>query len=132
LRRHISRRARWPLTDCRPGTRIFDFLLHIAHCECVSVDNFSHVQSSKNGRPSVDLRGAFRQVKLAHEIATRTKPRFIEIKPELRTKLRRTNDWLFIEIRRGGGKVPFPLTLVRAGREPVSSVDVEFERGPKW
>jgi hypothetical protein len=29
---------------------------------------------------------------------------FIEIKPGPRTKLRRTNDWLFIEI--GGGRVP--------------------------
>ena len=43
------------------------------------------------------------------DIAARTKPRFIEIEPEQRTKLRRTNDWLFIEIprERGGAKVPF-------------------------
>ena len=39
------------------------------------------------------------RVKLAHEIAARTKPRFIEIKPERCTKLRRTNDWLFIELK---------------------------------
>jgi hypothetical protein len=45
------------------------------------------------------------RVKLARETAARTKPRFIEIKSERRTKLRRTNDWLFIEIprERGGG-----------------------------
>jgi tryptophanyl-tRNA synthetase len=42
-------------------------------------------------------------VKLAREIAARTKPRFIEIKPEPRTKLRRTNDWLFITIPRERG-----------------------------
>ena len=47
---------------------------------------------------------------LAREIAARTEPRFIEIKPERRSsKLRRTNDWTFIEIprERGGGRVPF-------------------------
>jgi hypothetical protein len=59
-------------------------------------------------------------VKLAREIAARTEPRFIEIKPERRTKLRRTNDWLFIEIprERGGGRVPFTeeeLTAMRGG-----------------
>jgi len=59
-------------------------------------------------------------VKLAREIAARTEPRFIEIKPERRTKLRRTNNWLFIEIRRerGGGRVPFTeeeLTAMRGG-----------------
>jgi hypothetical protein len=60
------------------------------------------------------------RVKLAREIAARTKPRFIEIKPEPRSKLRRTNDWLFIEIRRerGGGKVHFTeeqLAAMRGG-----------------
>jgi hypothetical protein len=59
-------------------------------------------------------------VKLAREIAARTEPRFIEIKPERRTKLRRTNNWLFIEIprERGGGRVPFTeeeLTAMRGG-----------------
>jgi hypothetical protein len=44
------------------------------------------------------------RVKLAREIAACTEPRFIGIKPEPRTKLRRTNDWLFIEIGRERGK----------------------------
>jgi hypothetical protein len=47
---------------------------------------------------------------LVPTIAGHSEPRFIEVKPEPRTKLRRTNDWLFIKIqreRRGGGKVPF-------------------------
>ena len=60
------------------------------------------------------------RVKLARKLAARTGPRFIEIKPERRSKLRRTNDWLFIEIprERGGGKVPFTedeLTAMRGG-----------------
>ena len=43
------------------------------------------------------------------EIAGRIQPSFIEIKLESRSKLRRTNDWIFIEIsrQRGGGRVPF-------------------------
>jgi hypothetical protein len=32
------------------------------------------------------------RVKLAREIAARTEPRFIDIKPERRSKLRRTNN----------------------------------------
>ena len=61
------------------------------------------------------------RVKLAREIAARTEPRFIETKAEPRTKLRRTNDWLFIEIQRerGGGKAPFTeakLSEIREGR----------------
>jgi hypothetical protein len=60
------------------------------------------------------------RVKLAREIAARSEPRFIEIKPEPRTKLRRTNDWLFIEIarERGGNKVHYTeeqLTAMRGG-----------------
>ena len=56
------------------------------------------------------------RVKLALEIAARTKPRFIEIKPEPRRKVRPT----FIQIprQRGGGRVPFTeaeLTAMRGG-----------------
>jgi hypothetical protein len=49
------------------------------------------------------------RVKLAREIAARTEPRFIEIKPEPRRKARRLSA-TFIEIprERGGGKVPSP------------------------
>ena len=58
------------------------------------------------------------RVKLAREIAARSEPRFIEIKPKPRTKLRRTNNWLFIEIprERGGGRVPFTEEQVEALR----------------
>ena len=60
------------------------------------------------------------RVKLAREIAARTEPHFIEIKPQRRTTFRRTNDWLFIEIprERRGGRVPFTeaeLTAMRDG-----------------
>jgi hypothetical protein len=53
-------------------------------------------------------------------IAARSEARFIDIKPEPRTKLRRTNNWLFIEIprERGGGKVHYTeeqLTAMRGG-----------------
>ena len=56
------------------------------------------------------------RLELAREIAARTEPRFIEIKPEPRRKLRAT----FIEIprQRGGGRVPFTeaeLTAMRGG-----------------
>jgi hypothetical protein len=39
------------------------------------------------------------RVKLAREIAARTKLWFIKIKPESRTKLRRTNEWLEVHIQ---------------------------------
>ena len=48
---------------------------------------------------SADLPGSqvlSKIVKLAREIAARSQPRFIEIEPERRTTLRRTNDWLFV------------------------------------
>jgi hypothetical protein len=49
------------------------------------------------------------RVKLAREIAARTEPRFIDIKQERRSKLRRTNNRDSIDIprERGGGRVPF-------------------------
>jgi hypothetical protein len=59
------------------------------------------------------------RVKLAREIAARSEPRFIEIKPERRTRLRRTNNWLFVEIprERGGSKgfTEEQLTAMRSG-----------------
>jgi hypothetical protein len=59
-------------------------------------------------------------------IAARIKPLFIEIKPEPRTKLRRTNDWLFIEIRRehGGGKVPYTEEQLAAMRGGLTEDDL--------
>ena len=56
------------------------------------------------------------RVKLAREIAARTEPRFIEIKPEPRRKLRPT--FIEIPLQRGGGRVPFTeaeLTAMRGG-----------------
>jgi hypothetical protein len=60
------------------------------------------------------------RVKLARQMAAMSESRFIEIKPEPRTRLRRTNDWLFVEIprERGGGRVPYTeeqLEAIRGG-----------------
>ena len=57
------------------------------------------------------------RVKLAREIAARTEPRFLEIKPEPRRKSMRGG---LIEVprQRGGGRVPFTeaeLTAMRGG-----------------
>jgi hypothetical protein len=57
------------------------------------------------------------RIKLAREIAARTEPRFIEIKPEPR---RRTRASSFVEIprQRGGGRVPLTeaeFTAMRGG-----------------
>ena len=54
------------------------------------------------------------RVKFAREIAARTEPRFIEIKPEPRRKVRAT----FVEIprQRGGGRhTEAELTVMRGG-----------------
>jgi hypothetical protein len=66
-------------------------------CQSRGFFRANYPPSVRNGFPMSD------RVKLAREIAARTKPRFIEIKPEPRTKLRRTNDWLFITIPRERG-----------------------------
>ena len=47
------------------------------------------------------------RVKLAREIATRTEPRFIEIKPEPRRRARLKATFIEIPRQRGGGRVPF-------------------------
>lgn len=74
------------------------------------------------------------RVKLAREIAARSEPRFIEIKPEPRTKLRRTNNWLFIEIprERGGGEVPFTEEQLAARRGGLSAEDYRWKTIRKW
>ena len=66
------------------------------------------------------------RVKLAREIAARTEPRFIEIKPEPRRKVRA----IFIEVprKRAGRKVPFSeemrggLTVEEYGRKMTRSL----------
>ena len=58
------------------------------------------------------------RVKLAREIAARTEPRFIEIKPEPRRKVRIRATFIEIPRQRGGGRVPFTeaeLTAMRGG-----------------
>ena len=74
------------------------------------------------------------RVKLAREIAARTEPRFIEIEPEQRTKLRRTNDWLFIEIppERGGGRVPFTEEQLTAMRGGLTAEEYRWKTIRKW
>jgi len=74
------------------------------------------------------------RVKLAREIAARTKPRFIEIEPERRTKLRRTNDWLFIDIERerGGGRVPFTEEQLEAMRGGLTVEQYRWKTVRKW
>ena len=68
------------------------------------------------------------RVKLARQIAARSEPRFIEIKPEPRTRLRRTNDWLFIEIprERGGGKVHYTEEQLTAMRDGLTAEEYRW------
>jgi hypothetical protein len=74
------------------------------------------------------------RVKLAREIAARSEPRFIEIKPEPRTRLRRTNDWLFVEIPRecGGGRVPLTEEQLTAMRGGLSAEEYRWKLIRKW
>jgi hypothetical protein len=74
------------------------------------------------------------RVKLAREIAARTEPRFIEIKPERRSKLRRTNNLVFIEIprERGGGRVPFTEEQLTAMRGGLSAEEYRWKLIRKW
>ena len=74
------------------------------------------------------------RVKLAREIAARTEPRFIEIKPEPRTRLRRTNNRDFIEIprERGGGRVPFTEEELRALRGGLTAEEYRWRLIRKW
>jgi hypothetical protein len=74
------------------------------------------------------------RVKLAREVAARTEPRFVEIEPERRTKLRRTNDWLFIEIQRerGGGRVPFTEEQLTAMRGGLTAEEYRWKTIRKW
>ena len=74
------------------------------------------------------------RIKLARAIAARTEPRFSEIKPEPRTKLRRTNDWLLIEIprERGGGKVPYTEEQLTAMRGGLTLEEYRLKTIRKW
>jgi hypothetical protein len=70
------------------------------------------------------------RVKLAREIAARTEPRFIEIMPEPRRKVRAT----FIEIprQRGGGRVPFTEAEVTAMRGGLTAEEYRWKTIRKW
>ena len=70
------------------------------------------------------------RVKLAREIAARTEPRFIEIKPEPRRKVRAT----FIEIprQRGGGRVPFTEAELTAMRGGLTAEEYRWKTIRKW
>ena len=66
--------------------------------------------------------------KLAREIAARTEPRFIEIKPEPRRKA------TFIEIprQRGGGRVPFTEAELTAMRGGLTAEEYRWKTIRKW
>ena len=70
------------------------------------------------------------RVKIAREIAARTDPRFIEIKPEHRRKVRAT----FIEIprQRGGGRVPFTEAELTAMRGGLTVEEYRWKTIRKW
>ena len=74
------------------------------------------------------------RVKLAREIAARTEPRFIDIKPERRSKLRRTNNRDFIDIprERGGGRVPFTEEQLAAMRGGLIVEEYRWKLIPKF
>ena len=74
------------------------------------------------------------RAKLAREIAAKTKPRFIEIAPERRTKLRRTNSLTFIDIprERGGGRVPFTEEQLEAMRGGLTVEQYRWKTIRKW
>jgi hypothetical protein len=69
------------------------------------------------------------RVKLAREIAARTEPRFIEVKPEPR-RVRAT----FIEIprQRGGGRVPFTEAELTAMRGGLTVEEYRWKAIRKW
>ena len=71
------------------------------------------------------------RVKLAREIAARTEPRFIEIKPEPRRKVA---DATFIEIprQRGGGRVPFTEAELTAMRGGLTAEEYRWKTIRKW
>ena len=69
-------------------------------------------------------------LKRAREIATRTEPRFIEIKPEHRRKVRAS----LIEIprQRGGGRVPFTEAELTAMRGGLTAEEYRWKTIRKW
>ena len=69
------------------------------------------------------------RVKLAREIAARTEPRFIEIKPEPRRIRKR-----FAEIprERGGGRVPFTEAELTAMRGGLTAEEYRLKFIRKW
>ena len=70
------------------------------------------------------------RLELAREIVARTEPRFIEIKPEPRRKVRAT----FIEVprQRGGGRVPFTEAELTAMRGGLTAEEYRWKTIRKW
>jgi hypothetical protein len=69
------------------------------------------------------------RVKLAREIAARTEPRFIEIKPEPR---RRTRGFVDIPRQRGGGRVPFTEAELIALRGGLTAEEYRLKFIRQW
>ena len=71
------------------------------------------------------------RVKLTREIAARTEPCFIEIKPEPR---RRTRASSFVEIprQRSGGRVPFTEAELTAMRGGLTAEEYRLKFIRKW
>jgi hypothetical protein len=72
------------------------------------------------------------RVKLAREIATRTEPRFIEIKPEPRRRMRRKATLIEIPGQRGGGRVPFTEAALTAMRGGLTAEEYRRKTIRKW
>jgi hypothetical protein len=72
------------------------------------------------------------RVKLAREIAARTEPRFIEIKPEPRRRVRMKATFIEIPRQRGGGRVPFTEAELTAMRGGLTAEEYRWKTIRKW
>jgi hypothetical protein len=73
------------------------------------------------------------RVKLARAIAARTEPRFIEIKPERRSKVAASQEARFIEIpRERRSKVPFTEEQLTAMRGGLTAEEYRWRLIRKW
>ena len=69
------------------------------------------------------------RVRLAREIAARTEPRFIEIKPEPRRKSATITE---VPRQRGGGRVPFTEAELTAMRGELTAEEYRWKTIRKW
>jgi hypothetical protein len=67
------------------------------------------------------------RIKLAGEIAARTEPRFIEIKPEPRRRVRIRATFIEIPRQRGGGRVPFTEAELKAMRGGLTAEEYRWK-----